>query len=198
MRIIDLFSGLEGFSTPFRDRNHEVVTVDIDSRFKPDVVADVRKLKLPCLAPLDKPFDVILASPPCEQFSVASFSAGFPRDGSIEAIGLVASTLRIISEARPTWWIMENPRGLLRKIIGPPTGTVTLCQYGDSRMKPTDLWGRLPSGFRFKSCKNGATCHERAPRGSRTGTQGLKSPALRSKLPYGLGEELCKKMEKEK
>ena len=36
-------------------------------------------------------------------------------------------------------------------------------------------------------CKNGDDCHESAPRGSRTGTQGLNNAFERSKVP----EELC-------
>ena len=33
-------------------------------------------------------------------------------------------------------------------------------------------------------------CHVAAPRGSRTGTQGLKNPKERSMIPYQLGEEI--------
>ncbi len=196
MRILDLFSGLGGFSYPFKERGHEVVTLDIDPRFEPDIVADVREIRYPSLS-LNGEFDVVLASPPCEHFSVAGFSAGFPREGSIEAVGVVACTFRLITMIRPTFSIVENPVGLLRKIIGIPTATVTLCQYGDTRMKPTDLWGHLPIGFEARRCSNGDPCHERAPRGSKNPgtTQGIQDLAERAKLPYGLGEELCRRME---
>jgi hypothetical protein len=36
-------------------------------------------------------------------------------------------------------------------------------------------------------CKNGDKCHESAPRGSKTGTQGLKGSVERSVIP----KELC-------
>ena len=39
-------------------------------------------------------------------------------------------------------------------------------------------------------CKNGQPCHEAAPRGSRTGTQGLKNNYERSKIPYLLTREI--------
>ena len=39
-------------------------------------------------------------------------------------------------------------------------------------------------------CKNGMPCHESAPRGSQTGTQGLKNDFERSKVP----EQLCKEI----
>jgi hypothetical protein len=74
---------------------------------------------------------------------------------------------------------MENPRGMLRKlevVKDLPRYTVTYCQYGDTRMKPTDLWGVVPKWSPRPTCKNGDTCHVSAPRGSRTGTQGLGSP----------------------
>ena len=64
-------------------------------------------------------------------------------------------------------------------------------------MKPTDIWTNNlknllnPNGWNpRKMCKNGMSCHESAPRGSRTGTQGLKGNYERSKVPY----ELCKEI----
>ena len=70
---------------------------------------------------------------------------------------------------------------------GLPRYTVTYCQYGDKRMKPTDIWTNHPFPNFKPMCKNGSPCHVAAPRGARTGTQGLKGSALRSQIP----EELC-------
>ena len=39
-------------------------------------------------------------------------------------------------------------------------------------------------------CKNGSKCHIAAPRGSKTGTQGLKNAYERSKLPILLCKEI--------
>ena len=69
-----------------------------------------------------------------------------------------------------------------------PRHTVTYCQYGDSRMKPTDIWTNHPNPKFKQPCKNGDTCHTPAPRGSRTGTQGLKGSKERSVIP----KDLCK------
>jgi hypothetical protein len=68
--------------------------------------------------------------------------------------------------------------------------TVTYCQYGDNRMKPTDIWTNSNVWTPRKPCKNGDSCHISAPRGSRTGTQGLKGAYERSKIP----ELLCKEI----
>tara|TARA_Y100000004_G_scaffold135136_1_gene152899 strand:+ start:366 stop:1040 length:675 start_codon:yes stop_codon:yes gene_type:complete len=94
------------------------------------------------------------------------------------------------------YFIIENPRGLLRKmtemkIYNLERKTIWYCQYGDTRAKPTDIWTNahwIPRPV----CKNGnPDCHhERAPRGSKTGTQGLKGSYERSVVP----EELCRQI----
>jgi hypothetical protein len=74
--------------------------------------------------------------------------------------------------------------------------TVTYCQYGDDRMKPTDIWGDVPNWHAKDPCKNGDDCHVAAPRGSTTGTQGLKNAKLRSMIPYSLGQEILEAINK--
>lgn len=68
--------------------------------------------------------------------------------------------------------------------------TITYCQYGDKRMKPTDIWTNSETWQPRPMCKKGDICHELAPRGSKTGTQGLKGEYNRSKIP----EELCREI----
>ena len=76
-----------------------------------------------------------------------------------------------------------------------PRQTITYCQYGDTRMKPTDLWGTVKGWTPRPACKNGDKCHEAAPRGSRTGTQGLTGWVQRSMIPYELSKELLEAIE---
>ena len=64
--------------------------------------------------------------------------------------------------------------------------TVTYCMYGDVRMKPTDIWTNNIYWTPKPMCKNGDECHVRAPRGSKTGTQGLKGAEIRSIVPHKL------------
>ena len=76
-----------------------------------------------------------------------------------------------------------------------PRYTTTYCQWGDTRMKPTDIWTNIPNP-NFPCCKNGDKCHESAPRGSQTGTQGIKGSKDRSRIPDALCDyivELCEK-----
>lgn len=157
-------------------------------------------------------FDVVWASPPCKKFSVASIGHSwfkfngkyFPEsEGVISAVKLVQHTVELIQELEPEYWFLENPRGMLRNILGKPSdsvfggGTITYCQYGDDRMKPTDLWGVHPDSFEYRSCTNGADYHTPAPRGSRTGTQGRRSDVERATVPLGLSEAILDAIEME-
>jgi hypothetical protein len=201
MNVLDLFSGLKGWSQAFADRGHNVTSVDIDIKFKPSFHIDIMDIK--DITDLGN-FDIILASPPCNCFSVASigkhWAANYkPKDAETYlAIKLVKHTLNLLEKSDSFFWVLENPMGVLRKLDimkDYDHKLVTYCQYGEHRMKPTDLWGKFPPSFVAKSCKNGMDCHDRTPRGSKTGTQGLKDSATRAKIPYGLSLAMCLAME---
>lgn len=204
LRVLDLFAGTGSATKAFEDRGHAVIKVELDESFPADY-RDVLALDVSLLGS----FDFIWASPPCTTFSVASIGKywqiidGMPRPRNakaMEGLLLVEHTLALIKTFNPRLgFIIENPRGMLRKlpvVQSLPRQTVTYCQYGDNRMKPTDLWGTIPGWTARQPCINGANCHEAAPRGSRTGTQGLKGAKTRSMLPYELGEEICKALER--
>ena len=102
----------------------------------------------------------------------------------------------LIRGLKPRVWFIENPVGMLRKMpfildllrdTGGHRHTVTYCQYGERRQKPTDIFTNHPDPQFRPPCRRGDKCHDAAPRGSKTGTQGLKGKALRAKLP----KELC-------
>lgn len=73
---------------------------------------------------------------------------------------------------------------------GLPRYTVSYCQYGDIRQKPTDIWTNHADPKFKPLCKPGAPCHVAAPRGSRTGTQGLANSMERSRIPQKLCEHI--------
>ena len=74
--------------------------------------------------------------------------------------------------------------------LRPIRHTVTYCQYGEDRMKPTDIWSNATWWNPRKPCKNGMPCHTAAPRGSRTGTQGIEDSRDRARIPLELFHEL--------
>ena len=178
---------------------HETFTVDIDGLFGPDLCMDIHQMHHS-----DLPYvpDILWASPPCTTFSVASIGthwtggkgAYIPRTQEAkDGIRLVEQTRAIIKELEPRWWFIENPRGVLRKLPvmdGLRRVTVTYCQYGDDRMKPTDIWTNAHWWQQRPVCKNGDPCHQRAPRGAKTGTQGLAGAKERGVIPPALFEEI--------
>jgi site-specific DNA-cytosine methylase len=148
---------------------------------------------------LDNDIDVLWASPPCTAFSVASIGcswcANYHPKRTETALGMayVLKTLELIEKHRPTYWFIENPVGVMRKMafLEPyKRHTVTYCQYGDTRMKPTDIWTNCAVWSPRPRCSNGDTCHEAAPRGSRTGTQGLSGAVERGAIPPDLFNEI--------
>lgn len=204
MLIFDFFSGTGSATQAFKDAGHTVITFELDKSFDATEWVDVFDLNAKDLIERYGVPDFIWASPPCTAFSVASMGhhwiAGgenpVPRtEQAKKAQELVAHTLLLINNLNPkNGWLMENPRGMLRKlpvVNGVPRITVTYCQYGDSRMKPTDLWGFVHSNWKSrKMCKNGWPCHTPAPRGSQTGTQGISGARDRSRVPYEIGKEI--------
>lgn len=199
MLIFDFFAGTGSATQAFADAGHRVIKVEIDESFEAEH-RDIRELTAEYLVSKYGTPDFIWASPPCQKFSVASCSKywlpnGQPRDNqAAAALDLVKYTIDLIEELAPLdGFIIENPRGMLRKqaiMAELPRRTITYCQYGDSRMKPTDLWGYARAWQPRKPCSNGDDCHDAAPRGSRTGTQGMKSAKHKSMIPYQLGEEI--------
>ena len=84
----------------------------------------------------------IIANPVCTEFSTVS---GFDKVGDLEkGMFLVRHCQRIIEEAKPKWWVMENPaKGRLHECIGKPEYKYQPWQYGSPWTKHTALWGEF-------------------------------------------------------
>jgi len=203
MLIFDLFSGTNSATQPFIDAGYTVISFEIDGNFHATEHVNILNLNAPeLLAKYGRP-DFIWASPPCTAFSVASMVHHWANGGkhptpkteeAEDAQKMVQHTLKLIADLNPKLgWLMENPRGMLRKldiVAGIPRRTVTYCQYGEDRMKPTDLWGSVQGWTPKEPCKNGMPCHIASPRGAQTGTQALLNAKERSRVPYALGLEI--------
>jgi len=185
MKSIELFAGTQSFTKVAKSRGFETITIDNEVKLMPDIAMDIMNLDA-----LGDRFDVLWASPPCTTFSVASISHywadGKPKnDKALHGIAMLEKTIELISQSEPTYWFIENPRGMMRKIIDElfskhgitdyDRHTVSYCQYGSKIMKPTDIWANCKEWSSRPICKPGALCHERAGRGSKTGVQGIYS-----------------------
>ena len=201
MKVLDLFCGTKSIARAFEERGHEVFTVDWDKQFNPTLSADIGTLTAQDIIELCGGVpDVIWASPDCTTYSVAAISRHRRKEANGNLIPISdyakrcdeinSHLIKLIKELNPRYWFIENPRAGMRKMDfmnGLPRYTVTYCKYGERRQKPTDIWTNHPEPNFEPPCKNGDTCHEAAPRGSQTGTQGLKNRIEKARIP----EKLC-------
>lgn len=212
MKVLELFAGTRSIGKAFEARGHEVYSIEWDASF-PEIslYADILSVTAEdIIASFGHP-DVIWASPDCTTFSIAAISHHRRRNektGNLDPVSDYAKfcdevdihVIDLIRQLRPKYWFIENPRGGMRKMTWMkdlPRYTVTYCQYGDTRMKPTDIWTNHPDPKFKPMCKNGMPCHVRAPRGAKTGTQGLKLKKDRSRIPAALCEHIVDICEEE-
>lgn len=152
--------------------------------------------------------DFIWSSPPCVTFSVASQAhhwtggklAYIPKTkAAADNQKIVLKIRQLIEDLNPTYgFIIENPRGILRKLpllSGINRWTVTYCRYGHESMKPTDLWGNLEGWTPRAMCHNGNPDHLAAPKGSRGGTM-LRHKSVRAEVPTELTIEIREQLER--
>ena len=206
MKVLELFAGTRSIGKEFEAKGHEVYSIEWDKEHPNiDWYVDIGTITTQDIIDRFGVPDIVWASPDCTSYSVAAIShhrireddgnltpksdyAKFCDKVNIHVIDMINELLEINPKLI---YFIENPRGGMRKMNfmkDLPRYTVTYCQYGDTRMKPTDIWTNHPNP-KFKSpCKNGDPCHESAPRGSRTGTQRIKGAKERSRIP----EQLCK------
>ena len=202
--MLELFAGTRSIGRAFEARGHEVFSVEWNGKF-PDIswYADVM-LVTPeeVLKRFGQP-DVIWASPDCTSYSVAAISRHRKRqpDGTLAPVSdyakycdeVNAHVVDLIKTLKPRFWFIENPVGALRKMPfmqGLPRYSLTYCQYGERRQKPTDIWTNHPNPNFKPPCKQGAPCHVAAPRGSQTGVQGQKNAIERARIPVALCEHI--------
>lgn len=126
MKVLDLFSGLGGFSEAFLRAGDEVVRVENNpllSEVPCTSIEDVKEMRdrLQQFKDEGQPIrkiDLVLASPPCLEFSLA-FSAprGVAQRNNEEfepSLELLEITLEIIDIIQPRWWVIENVIGSAR------------------------------------------------------------------------------------
>lgn len=125
--MLDLCCGLKGASLAMQERGWRVITLDNNPTFSPDILTDIRSWhyyqgETPTL---------VWASPPCTEFSREFMP--WTRTGHIPDLSIFEACKRVIQEAQPTYWIIENTRGAV-----PYFGKPSAIYY------PYYLWGFFP------------------------------------------------------
>ena len=204
MKVLELFAGTRSIGKAFEARGHEVYSVEWNKDFENiDLYADISTVTAQDIIDKFGYPDVIWASPDCTTYSVAAISTHRRKeaDGNLTPMtdyarfcdDVNAHVVDLIMELNPKYWFIENPVGGLRKMNfmkDLPRYTVTYCQYGERRQKPTDIWTNHPNPKFKPPCKRGASCHDAAPRGSQTGTQALKNAIEKARIPVMLCEHI--------
>ena len=128
--ILQLCADTGSDTWPYRsDSRYEVITIGADigvENYTPD-----------------RPIHGIIANPVCDLFSKVG---GRPRAWSDPdaALWMVRECQRIIREAQPAWYAIENPSsGAMRHFLGTPRLTYQPWHYGSPWTKATALWGEF-------------------------------------------------------
>ena len=157
MKLLELFKGTGSVSKVAIPRGYEVVSLDYDKKFKPDIVTDILNWDYEEFSKTWVP-DFIWASPPCNTYSPLAYplkerdpkTAKAISNRAIRGTNYLYRTLRIIRHFRKLnpdlCFVIENPRGMMRNDKHMKKFILTNTYYffyGDKRRKSTDFFSNF-------------------------------------------------------
>lgn len=204
-KTAELFAGTESYSEVAEEYGYDTWTTDNNPKFNCTLTGNIldKEIQKKIWERVEESC-MVWMSPVCITLSMAAGNTHWNADRSpkTEAAVMGKKFLDFCWEIaeycikHDKIFFIENPRARARWFLPEEyRKTAWYCQYGDTRAKPTDIWTNLP-GWEPKTCHNFLKnqpkhCHhEAAPRGSKTGTQGLKGNMERSVVPRELIKEL--------
>lgn len=138
--MLELFSGTGSVGKVAEEMGMTVISLDRD--MQADLQCDIMDWDYKELP--RHTFDIIWASPPCTEYSMAK-TCGI-RD-IIGANNVVKRTLDIIEYFKPKYWMIENPQtGLLKDqpfMYAIPYNDLDYCKYGMPYRKRTRIWNNV-------------------------------------------------------
>lgn len=159
--LLELFSGSKAVSNTFQTSGYSTCTIDNNPKLFPDICADISTLRVNDIPNRSK-ISFIWASLPCTVNSVLNSHNHWKKihyshrkyyytpttNEARASLRLLEKTLHIIRSINPKYYVIENPRGVLRhqpqmKTI-PFRDTVSYSSYGIDLYKPTDLFHNIP------------------------------------------------------
>jgi hypothetical protein len=198
-RLLELMAGTGSIGKAFRALGWETVSLDMDPKTHPDIVADV----LTWDPGQPDAYDCVWCSPPCTEFSRALTTR--PRDLDAGR-RVVARCLEIIQHLRPKIWFMEYPgTGLLPRdplVSELPFKMVTYCKYGSDDHRYRKLtwiatnalfWTPQPVCCKASPCEwlEEGRHPECAQRGPTKCKQGWRGGHCTQKQLYSMPPKLC-------
>ena len=146
MRLLELFCGTKSVSKAVGHRYTEVVSLDINRRAEPTIVANILTWDYTVYPP--GYFHSIWASPPCNEYSLIRASIPNIPPNLLLADSIVNRTIEIINYFNPTLWLMENPQSGKMKdrpmMEGIPYVDCDYCRFSDwGYRKRTRFWGNI-------------------------------------------------------
>jgi hypothetical protein len=152
MKLLELFAGTGSVGNVATTLGFEVVSLDrdMDATLRMDIMDwDYRSS-----AYGPGHFDLIWASPPCTEYSIAKTIGVRDIEGANK---IVRRTLDIIDYFKPRWWIVENPQtGQLKHqpmMADLRFVDVDYCKYGMQYRKRTRLWNNVVDWTPRPLCK---------------------------------------------
>jgi hypothetical protein len=133
--VLDLCGGTGSWSAPYAKAGYDVRIIDpvrgtggVESYDPPDGVR------------------IVLAAPPCTRFANSGARWKWTQHRTAflmrQALQTVYHCLRIVAQAQPRAWALENPVGVLPQYIGPYQYTFNPSDFGDPYTKRTCIWGQ--------------------------------------------------------
>ena len=149
MKLLELFSGTGSVGKVAKELGYDVVSLDLkDANINTDILNwDYKQFNR-------NNFQIIGASPPCVEYSIAKTTGVRKID---YANSIVQKTIEIITYFNPSVWFIENPQtGLLKHqdfMKDFDYFDIDYCKYGFPYRKRTRIWTNLTSWKPRPLCK---------------------------------------------